>query len=78
MLMSDDVGWADYGCYGGGASLGHPTPNIDRLAAEGARFTCWYGQASCTACCASFITGRLSDLFGSLGVVASGDPNGSR
>src|SRR5262245_30756856 len=48
MLMQDDTGWFDFGCYGGGRSLGHPTPNVDRLAAEGARFTSWYGQASCT------------------------------
>ena len=34
---------------GGGAALGHPTPNVDRLAKEGAVFTSWYGQASCTA-----------------------------
>ena len=39
MLMSDDVGWGDYGCYYGGAALGHPTPNIDRMAKEGAMFT---------------------------------------
>jgi Sulfatase len=50
MLMTDDTGWNDFGCYsGGGAGLGHPTPNVDRLAKEGAVFTCWYGQASCTA-----------------------------
>jgi arylsulfatase len=49
MLMQDDTGRFDFGCYGGGASLGHPTPNVDRMAKEGARFTCWYGQASCTA-----------------------------
>ena len=49
MLMSDDVGWSDYGVYFGGGSLGHPTPNIDRMAREGAMFTSWYGQASCTA-----------------------------
>src|SRR5271166_3062413 len=30
MLMTDDTGWADFGCYGGGANLGHPTPNVDR------------------------------------------------
>ena len=34
MLMSDDVGWGDYGVYYGGAALGHPTPNIDRLAKD--------------------------------------------
>src|SRR5208282_891794 len=49
MLMQDDTGWFDFGCYGGGASLGHPTPNVDRMAKEGARFSSWYGQASCTA-----------------------------
>jgi arylsulfatase len=58
MLMSDDAGWADFGPYLGGAALGHPTPNIDRLAKEGAMFTNWYGQASCTAGRASFMTGR--------------------
>ena len=37
MLMTDDTGWADFGAYhGGGATLGHPTPNIDRIAKEGA------------------------------------------
>src|SRR5215471_9223370 len=60
MLMTDDTGWNDFGCYsGGGATLGHPTPNIDKMAKEGAVFTSWYGQASCTAGRASFITGRI-------------------
>ena len=46
MLMTDDTGWNDFGAYsGGGAALGHPTPNIDRIAKEGAVFTNWYGQA---------------------------------
>ncbi len=35
MLMQDDTGWNDFGCYsGGGVALGHPTPNVDRLAKE--------------------------------------------
>ena len=43
MLMLDDVGWSDFGAYpGGGKALGHPTPNIDRVAKEGALFTSWY------------------------------------
>jgi hypothetical protein len=42
MLMTDDTGWNDFGAYsGGGATLGHPTPNIDRMAKEGAVFTSW-------------------------------------
>jgi hypothetical protein len=36
ILMSDDTGWNDLGVYLGGANLGHPTPNLDRLAKEGA------------------------------------------
>ena len=32
MLMTDDTGWADFGAYGGGKSLGHATPNVDRVA----------------------------------------------
>jgi arylsulfatase len=60
MLMTDDTEWNDFGTYsGGGAALGHPTPNIDQIAKEGATFTNWYGQASCTAGRASFITGRI-------------------
>ena len=38
-LMGDDIGWNDFGAYtGGGAALGHPTPNVDRIAREGALF----------------------------------------
>jgi len=60
MLMTDDTGWNDFGAYGGGANLGHPTPKIDQVASEGAIFTSWYGQASCTAGRASFMTGRTA------------------
>ena len=49
MLMTDDTGWNDFGAYGGGQTLGDPTPNVDRVAQEGAVFPSWYGQASCTA-----------------------------
>src|SRR6266498_132815 len=76
MLMQDDTGWNDFGCYsGGGVALGHPTPNVDRLAKEGAMFTCWYGQASCTAGRASFITGRIPIRTALSIVVAPGDEN---
>jgi len=46
-IMTDDVGWGDLGSYGGGVMRGAPTPNLDRLAAEGMRFVNYYGQASC-------------------------------
>src|SRR5580765_6997249 len=76
MLMQDDTGWFAFGCYGGGKSLGHPTPHVDQLAKEGARFTCWYGQASCTAGRASFMTGRIPIRSALSVVVAPGDENG--
>ena len=76
MLMTDDTGWNDFGAYGGGANFGHPTPNIDRVAQEGAVFTSWYGQASCTAGRASFITGRIPIRSALSVVVVPGDENG--
>ncbi len=76
MLMTDDTGWGDFGCYGGGPNLGHPTPNIDKIASEGAVFTNWYGQASCTAGRSSFMTGRYPIRSALSVVVAPGDPNG--
>jgi arylsulfatase A-like enzyme len=41
LIMGDDIGYSDYGCYGGEIR----TPNIDRLAAEGLRFTQFYNNA---------------------------------
>ena len=76
MLMTDDTGWNDFGAYsGGGATLGHPTPNIDKMAKEGAVFTSWYGQASCTAGRASFMTGRIPIRSALSIVVGPGDEN---
>ncbi len=76
ILMTDDTGWNDFGAYGGGANLGHPTPNVDRVAQEGAVFTSWYGQASCTAGRASFMTGRIPIRSALSVVVVPGDENG--
>ena len=78
ILMSDDTGWADLGAYLGGAALGHPTPNLDRLAKEGTMFTSWYGQASCTAGRASLMTGRIPIRSALSVVVVPGDKNGLR
>ena len=76
MLMTDDTGWNDFGAYSnGGAALGHPTPNVDQIAKEGAVFTNWYGQASCTAGRSSFITGRIPIRSALSIVVAPGDEN---
>jgi arylsulfatase len=56
-IMGDDIGWANISAYNLGV-MGYHTPNIDRIAKEGALFTDWYGQQSCTAGRAAFITGQ--------------------
>src|SRR5262249_31318898 len=73
VIMTDDVGWGDPQAYG--FDRGVATPNLNRIAAEGVRFTSWYGQASCTAGRASFMTGRIPIRSGLSVVVAPGDPN---
>ena len=55
--MADDIGWFNLSCYNNGI-MGYRTPNIDRIAKEGAMFTDFYGQQSCTAGRAAFITGQ--------------------
>lgn len=75
VIMTDDVGWGDLGCYGGGVMRGAPTPHLDRMASEGVRFVNYYGQASCTAGRASFITGRIPIRTALSLVLVPGDPN---
>src|ERR1700689_3994076 len=48
IILFDDVGWGDFGCYGGGVAVGAPTPNIDRLARRGMLLTSCYSEPSCT------------------------------
>jgi arylsulfatase A-like enzyme len=57
-IMGDDIGWLNIGAYNQGMMSGR-TPNLDRLASEGMRFTDYYAEASCTAGRANFITGEL-------------------
>ncbi|CDZ68266.1 Arylsulfatase [Neorhizobium galegae bv. orientalis] len=56
-IMADDIGWFNLSCYNHGI-MGYQTPNLDRIAREGAMFTDFYGQQSCTAGRAAFITGQ--------------------
>jgi arylsulfatase len=57
MIMGDDIGWFNPSIYHRGM-MGYKTPNIDRIGNEGAMFTDWYGEQSCTAGRAAFITGQ--------------------
>jgi arylsulfatase A-like enzyme len=58
VIMGDDVGWFNLSCYHQGIMSGR-TPNLDKLAANGMRFTDYYAEASCTAGRANFITGEI-------------------
>jgi arylsulfatase A-like enzyme len=57
VIWGDDIGWYNVSAYNLGV-MGYKTPNIDRIAKEGALFTDWYGQQSCTAGRAAFLTGQ--------------------
>jgi arylsulfatase len=57
-IMGDDVGWFNIGAYHQGIMSGK-TPNLDKLASQGVRFTDYYAEASCTAGRANFITGEI-------------------
>ncbi len=57
VIWGDDIGWSNLSAYHRGM-LGGSTPNIDRIAKEGAMFTDYYGEQSCTAGRSSFITGQ--------------------
>jgi hypothetical protein len=57
VIMGDDIGWFSPSYYHQGM-MQYQTPNSDRIAKEGALFTDWYGQNSCTAGRAAFVIGR--------------------
>jgi arylsulfatase A-like enzyme len=76
VILFDDVGWGDFGCYGGGVAVGAPTPNIDRLARRGLLLTSCYSEPSCTPSRASLMTGRLPMRHGLLRPPMYGQPGG--
>ena len=67
VIWGDDIGYWNISAYNQGM-MGYKTPNIDRLAKEGALFTDWYGQQSCPAGRAAFITGQSGFRTGLLKV----------
>jgi len=75
VIWGDDIGWQNVSAYGMG-TMGYTTPNIDRIGLEGIRFTDHYGQASCTAGRAAFITGQYPIRSGMTTVGQPGDPLG--
>jgi arylsulfatase A-like enzyme len=76
LIVSDDFGYGDAGCYLGGENRGMPTPNIDRLAAEGMQFMSFYAQPSCTPGRAAMQTGRIPNRSGMTTVAFQGQGGG--
>jgi arylsulfatase A-like enzyme len=75
VIWGDDIGWNNPSAYNRGM-MGYQTPNIDRVAKEGGLFTDWYGQQSCTAGRAAFITGQSPFRTGLLKVGLPGAKEG--
>ncbi|WP_200797171.1 arylsulfatase [Microbulbifer donghaiensis] len=76
LIVSDDTGVGDLGPYGGGEGRGMPTPNIDRMAAEGMTFFSFYAQPSCTPGRAAIQTGRIPNRSGMTTVAFQGQGGG--
>ena len=75
VIWGDDIGWQNVSAYGMG-TMGYTTPNIDSIGNEGIRFTDHYGQPSCTAGRAAFITGQYPIRSGMTTVGQPGDTLG--
>ncbi len=75
IIWGDDIGQSNLSCYSDGL-MGYRTPNIDRIADEGMRFTDYYGEQSCTAGRAAFITGQNPIRTGLTKVGMPGAPVG--
>lgn len=75
VIWGDDIGLWNISAYNQGM-MGYKTPNIDRIAKEGALFTDWYGQQSCTAGRACFVTGQVGFRTGMLKVGLPGAKEG--
>jgi arylsulfatase A-like enzyme len=77
VIWGDDIGQFNVGAYNHGM-MGYKTPNIDSIARQGAMFTDWYGQQSCTAGRAAFITGQSPIRTGLTKVGLPGAPEGMK
>jgi arylsulfatase len=75
IIWGDDIGWYNISAYNQGV-MGYRTPNIDRIAQEGALFTDWYGEQSCTAGRSALLTGQSGFRTGNLKVGLPGATEG--
>ncbi len=76
IMLSDNLGFGEIGVYGGGVLRGAPTPRLDRLAAEGLRFTNFNVELECTPSRSALVTGRMPVRSGTWRAASPGIPGG--
>lgn len=76
IILADNMGYMDPGCYGGGDVLGAPTPRMDQMAKEGLKLTSCYSETQCTPTRAAMLTGRLPIRTGMTLASAAGSKAG--
>lgn len=76
LILADNLGWGELGCYGGGALRGAPTPRIDALASQGLRLLNFNVESDCVPTRSALMTGRHPIRTGALQSVPAGLPQG--
>jgi arylsulfatase A-like enzyme len=76
LILADNLGWGELGCYGGGAIRGAPTPRVDALANEGMRLLNFNVESDCVPTRSALMTGRHPIRTGALQSVPAGLPQG--
>ena len=76
LILADNLGWGELGCYGGGILRGVPTPRIDALAAQGLRFLNFNVESDCVPTRSALMTGRQAIRTGAFQSVPAGLPQG--
>ena len=76
LIVADNLGYGELGCYGGGITSGAPTPRLDGLAREGTRLTNFNVEPSCTPTRSALMVGRHPIRSGTYSVPVDGKPYG--
>jgi arylsulfatase A-like enzyme len=76
VVLADNLGWGELGCYGGGVLRGAPTPRIDKLASDGFRFLNFNVESDCVPTRSALMTGRHPIRTGAIQSIPAGLPQG--
>ena len=76
LILADNLGWGELGCYGGGVLRGAPTPRIDQMAAEGLQLLNFNVESDCVPTRSALMTGRHPIRTGAMQSVPAGLPQG--